>query len=486
MSTAFDREIDRAGTRSVKFDLVAPMFGVHDAIPMWVADADYAAPDFVLDAIRTRLSHPILGYSLHTATYKSAVRDWLRFRFRFSIDSDDSVLTAIGVVPALATCVRAFTVPGDSVALFSPVYYPFFNVVRANGRRVVDVPLVRRSDDHGDSRYEIDFDAFEAALIAERPRLLLLCHPHNPVGRVWTLAELRRIGDLCLQHSIVVVSDEIWAPLTLPVLADAFVEPASAPKRQFVPFACARDDGAFRHITVTCTSATKSFNLAALQDSAIIIENPVLRVRWLHEIDAQGIFSGNFAGPHATEACYSERGRAWLDAAVLHIAGNVQFARRAFAFGLEQADSASSRDTPSYPLGIRANQPEGTYLVWLDCRELLARLERCGYNGMSIAAAPAAAPATHSDALVDAFNKRVASHTPLDEGGPNMMQMPRSLLLDFFSERCGVCFDDGMWFGSAGNGFVRMNVATPRSTLQKALAKISAGVKALDASTAKQ
>jgi cystathionine beta-lyase len=284
---------------------------------------------------------------------------------------------------------------------------------------------------------------------------------------------------LCLAHAVVVVSDEIWAPLTMPVLADDFVSVAEAPRGQFVPFASAREDGAFRQITVTCTSATKSFNLAALQDSAIIIENPLLRARYSKEIDAQGIFSGNFAGPHATEACYSEQGRVWLDAAILHIAGNMQFLRRALAFGVERVNSATPDTAPTYPLGIRANRPEGTYLVWLDCRELLARVERSGYKGLPNESTAPAAPAVQSNPLVDAFNKRLVEHTPMSSDHAGMMQMPRSLLLDFFSERCGVCFDDGEWFGGDGKGFVRINVATQRATLERVLASITAGVNAL-------
>jgi bifunctional pyridoxal-dependent enzyme with beta-cystathionase and maltose regulon repressor activities len=200
-------------------------------------------------------------------------------------------------------------------------------------------------------------------------------------------------------------------------------------------------------------------------------------------MDAQGIFTGNFAGPLATEACYSEQGRVWLDAAVRHIAGNMQFLRRALAFGVERAAAATPDTAPTYPLGIRANRPEGTYLVWLDCRELLARIERAGYGGLPSDDAPAApcaaAAAVQSDPLVDAFNKRLVEHTPMCSENAGVMHMPRSRLLDFFSERCGVCFDDGEWFGAGGKGFVRINVATQRSTLERALAGITAGVSAL-------
>lgn len=465
----FETAIDRRGQNSVKLDFVEFKFGVpaEEAIALWVADEDWQTPDFVLDAIRNRLAHPCLGYTHRGFTYRSCVRNWLESRFAWRVASDAAIVTALGCVPALATCVRAFTEPSAGVVLFTPVYYPMHMVVINNGRRLLLQQLVRSDD----GVYSVDFAALERLLREEKPQMLLWCSPHNPIGRVWTEAELTRLGELCAAHGVVVVSDEIWANLAMPAVDD-FARPG-APRR-VTPLAAAAG-GRFRDIVVTCTSASKAFNMASVQEASVVIENDVLRQLYQQQITAQGQFGGNFAGAVATEAALSEQGREWLDSSIAHIAANMQFVRRALLYGVERVDTCAPADTPTFPYGVRPNRPEATYLMWLDCRDLDARLRRAGYRGLG---APAAAPAApETPAATTPFNQIVLQRTPSRptyerDGG-------RSLLLDFFSERAGVVLDDGLWFGDECHGFLRINVATQRHVLERAMRQIAAAVSSL-------
>jgi cystathionine beta-lyase len=423
----------------------------------------------VLEAIRDRiLKHPNLSYTHHGWTYRATLCRWLKSRFQWSVSSESAIVTTGGVVPALSTAVRALTTEKGAVVIFAPVYYPFFGVVANNERRLIVQELVVAAD----GTYAIDFEALEAVFEAESPQMLLLCSPHNPVGRLWTEADLTRLGELCLAHDVVVVSDEIWNNLALPLYTD-FAISDSTP-RKFFPFAAVAS-GKFRDVCVTATSASKAFGMAALQDSAIIIENPVLRDMFVAELTARGQFGGNFACACATEAALSDEGREWLDSSLVHIAQNVLLLRRALLFGLDRIDSALPTDVANFPYGIRPNRPEASYLVWLDCSELVARL-RLQDDDDAATTTQRPAPATSaSDKVTSKFNAVMRQRKPFQP--PPARDDCRSRLLDFFTRQTGVIVDDGIWFGESGKNHLRINVACARHVLLEALKRIDAALK---------
>jgi cystathionine beta-lyase len=459
----FETTVSRFNSVSVDFVGFKFAYGGDDAIAAWVADVAWACPPFVLEAIRDRiLKHPNLSYTHHGWTYRATLCRWLASRFQWTVSSESAIVTTSGVVPALSTAVCALTTEEGAVVIFAPVYYPFFGVVQNNKRRLIVQDLVVAAD----GTYSIDFEALEAVFEAQSPQMLLLCSPHNPVGRLWTEAELTRLGELCLAHDVAVVSDEIWNNLALPLYSD-FAITDSAP-RKFYPFAAVAG-GKFRDVCVTATSASKAFGMAALQDSAIIIENPVLRDMFVAELTARGQFGGNFACACATEAALTDDGREWLDSSLVHIAQNVLLLRRALLFGLDRIDSALPTDVPHYPYGIRANRPDASYLVWLDCSELVVRLRLQDDDQLP-------APATSaSDKLASRFNAVMRQRKPFQP--PPARDDCRSRLLDFFTQRTGVIVDDGIWFGESGKHHLRINVACARHVLLEALKRIDAALK---------
>jgi cystathionine beta-lyase len=333
----FDRIIERRRTDCLKYDCAALRGMPEDLLPMWVADMDFPSPEPVANALRRAADHGIFGYTVPGDAYYDAVRAWWRERHGYAIDARHVVVLP-GVVFALAQAVRAFTDPGDAVLIQRPVYYPFTEVIEDNGRKLVNSPLTLQDD----GRYHIDFDDFERKLTEHRPRMFILCSPHNPVGRVWTRDELERIGDLCLAHRCLVVSDEIHADFVYPG------EPPGA--RRHTVFSTIRET--FRENSLICTSPSKSFNLAGLQLANIVIEDPALRRRYREEVNASGYSQPNIMGAAACRAAYGEGGP-WFDALLSYLAGNL-------ALLLSRLDA----DIP----GVRLIEPEGTYLPWLDFR----------------------------------------------------------------------------------------------------------------------
>lgn len=341
----FDQELERRGTNSLKWEYFLESdaagrrlptdaaFGEDRMLPMWVADMDFPAPQPVVEAVLRRAAHPIYGYAMPDPDYYAAVSDWMRRRHGWTVDPDWIVVSP-GVVPALYMLVRAFCRPGDKVLIQPPVYPPFFSAVVHNDAVVAANPLV---NDGG--RYRMDFADLEAKLADPAVKLAILCSPHNPVGRVWTAEELRRFGELCLAHGVVVVADEIHCDLTLP-------------GHRFMPFASLGDDLA-QH-TVVCTAPSKTFNLAGLKTANLIVPNPELRQQVVHAYVRTGFFGANPIGLAAARAAYTE-GEAWLDQVLAYLDGN----RRALeAFVAERLPQ------------IRVTPLEGTYLAWLDCRGL--------------------------------------------------------------------------------------------------------------------
>ena len=332
----FDAVPDRRGTASLKWDSAVKRGRPEDVLPLWVADMDHATAPAVTSALLWRTRHGIFGYSEPDEAYRTALTGWFSRRYGWQVEAEWNTVTP-GVVPALALAVRALTAPGETVLIEEPVYYPFRQVVEDNGRSVVSVPLTRDAD----GVYRRDPAALEDALARTGARLLLLCNPHNPVGRVWSREELDELAEVTGRHGVVVVSDEIHADLALP-------------GRRTTPFASLGGEVAAR--TITCTSPSKAFNLAGLQVANILIADAGLRARFRAELNALGYSQPNALGLTACRAAY-ESGDAWLD----ELRGHIAEAREHVVARLARIP------------GIEATPTEGTYLLWLDCRGLLER-----------------------------------------------------------------------------------------------------------------
>lgn len=333
MASRFDEIIDRHDTNSVKWDFALERGKPADLLPMWVADMDFRAPQAVTDAIVAAAKFGVFGYSDTKDDYFNAIAAWMQRRFGWTVEKQWLVKTP-GVVNAFTMAVRAYSKPGDAVLIQPPVYPPMHAAAKSNDRRLVFNELVLR-----DGRYEIDFDDFERKIVSEQVRVFILCNPHNPVGRAWSRDDLLRMGDICVKHGVVVVSDEIHQDLILP-------------GHQHVVFASLKPE--FREITVTCTAPSKSFNVAGLHASNIFIEHSAMRGAFTQEMARAGVGGGNQLGLVACQAAY-EHGEEWLDELMQYIQGNVDVAREYLA---------------EHVPGVRLIEPEATYLFWLDFRAL--------------------------------------------------------------------------------------------------------------------
>ncbi len=325
----FDRIIDRRGTDCVKYDLVPELRLPEDTLPLWVADMDFPAPECVDKALHQMAEQGIYGYTFSGKCYHEAVMSWFRRRFDWEIQEDWLVETP-GVVFALCTAVRAFTKPGDGVAMFLPVYNHFFEAVEDNGRHVVACVLQNKG-----GRYEIDFEDLERKLDEEKPKLFLLCSPHNPVGRVWTEQELRTLGRLCFERNILVVADEIHCDF-------AFAG------HRHIPFQSLGE--VYARQSISCTAPSKTFNLAGLKTSNIVIPDAMLRNTFRKELERQGAGGVNLFGMAACRAVYEE-GESWLEELLSYLWGNYQKLTQFMAQELPE---------------IKVTELEGTYLAWLD------------------------------------------------------------------------------------------------------------------------
>ncbi len=329
----FDRVIDRRHTGSLKYDAAPGGGETEGVLPFWIADMDFRSPEPVIEAMQKRVAHGIFGYTGVGPDYYDAVAGW--FARRFGWETQREWLVSVpGVVFAISMAVRAFTQPGDPVLVQPPVYGHFFSPVLDNGRRIVESELRYR-----DGRYDIDFEDFEQKLTESGAKLFILCSPHNPVGRVWTKEELRRLGAICKAHGVTVLSDEIHCDFAFP----------GHPHTVFLQ-ACPE----MAEQTVVCTAPSKSFNLAGLNTSNIWIPSEELRSRFLKEVGATGVTFFNSLGPVACMAAYNE-GEAWLDACCAYMRENLAALRSFLAERLPQ---------------VRLVEPEGTYFAWLDCSGL--------------------------------------------------------------------------------------------------------------------
>lgn len=377
----FDREIPRTGTGALKYDGRQAYFGAADVLPLWVADMDFASPEAVTRALMARAAHPIYGYTMAPESAFDALIDWLKHRHGWEIQRDWIMLTP-GVVPSLNAVVMALTQPGEGVLVQPPVYFPFFSAATRTGRRLLQNPLQLQ-----DGRYTIDFEQLEAR--AAESRLLMLCSPHNPVGRVWRESELKQVLDIARRHDLTILSDEIHADLVYP-------------EYRHRPLATMTDDPAS---IVTAVAPSKTFNIPGLGLSALIVPDPARRAEISRIFDMVHMSAANPFSLVAFEAAYREGGP-WLDSLLAYLSATRD----------EVADYLL-RELPQ----IRLIQPEGSYLLWLDCRPL---------------------------GLSDAQLKHL------------MVQ------------QAGVGLSPGAAFGDGGQGFMRLNIGAPRRVVMTALHRI--------------
>lgn len=372
MKYDFDKTIDRRATNSYKWDS-AP----EGVLPMWVADMDFRTAPAIIDALQKRVAHGIFGYTRVPDAYYDAVTSWFSRRHGWDIDREWIIYTS-GVVPAVSAVIKALTVPGDKVIVQTPVYNCFFSSIRNNGCEIVSNPLRRTAD-----TYEMDFDALERCAADPRAKVMLLCNPHNPAGRVWTPDELTRLGNICLRNGVTVVADEIHCELVY----QGF---------KYTPFASLSD--AFLHRSVTCVSPSKAFNIAGLQIANIVAFDNDLRSRIDKAININEVCDVNPFGVAATIAAYNE-GEEWLNQLVDYLHGNY-----------EAMAEFCRRELSEFPI----TRLEGTYLVWKDCSSL----------GMP------------SDAL---------EHALLEDAR--------------------LWLNAGTMYGAEGEGYMRWNIACPRSVM---------------------
>lgn len=389
MQYDFDTPIDRTHTWSIKHDFKKENGKADDILPLWVADMDFRSPDSVVEALKKAVDHGIFGYSRADESYFDAVAAWYQKRHHLTLQPEWMTCTP-GIVFALSIAVRAFTQEGDAVLIQPPVYHPFSRAILRNKRTLVENPLVLK-----DGHYEMDLEDLEQKVLDEHIKLMILCNPHNPVGRVWTREELTALADICLRHHVYVISDEIHGD---------FVWQG----HEQTPYASISEEACLH--SMMCTAPSKTFNLAGMATSNLFIPDPEMRRKFRSELLDVGQENMNRLGLFACRAAY-EGGGEWLDQLIGYLAGNLALVR----------DFCKNR-VPQ----IQLIEPEGTYLAWLDCREL----------GMTD-----------------------------DE------------LMAFFSDDAKVWLDPGTHSGEQGSGFMRFNLGSSRSVIAQALDQIEAAWK---------
>lgn len=332
MEYDFSRPTERRGTDSYKWDSAPET----DIIPLWVADMDFETFPGITEALQRRVAHGIFGYTRVPEAYYEAVCNWFGKHHGWHINREDIIYTS-GVVPAVSAVIKALTLPGDQVIVQGPVYNCFFSSIRNNGCETVSNSLIYNKEE---LRYEIDFDDLERKLAHERARLMLICNPHNPGGRVWTRDELTRVAELCHKYGVRVVSDEIHCELTLY-------------DNEYVPFGSLPDE--LSRDSITCCSPSKAFNTAGLQIANIVCRDAEVRNRIDRAININEVCDVNPFGVIALQAAYSDEGYEWLTQLRAYISSNYDLLRERFA-----------RELPK----CKVMRMEGTYLAWIDCSEL--------------------------------------------------------------------------------------------------------------------
>jgi len=398
MKYDFDREYSRQNTNSIKWGTVGKLFGDDDVIPMWIADMDFPAARPIVEALKNRAGHEFYGYTSPGSSLIQSIVDRMERKFRWKIQPEWIVFTP-GVIPAISVAIRSLTRPGDGVILQEPVYYPFFPCVKQSGCHIITNELKL-----SEGRYDMDFADLESKFqsksdifaISSRTRTLILCNPHNPIGRLWSREELLRLGEIVIGHGGTVISDEIHCELLFKGYDHA-------------TFAAISPE--FEQNCVVCMAPSKTFNLAGLQASSIIIPNKKLRNNF-KDISQSIVHTPNLFGLAAMEAAY-RYGDEWLEELLNYLQANLEFTLNYFVDKIPK---------------IKVIQPQGTYLLWLDCRAL-------GQDDMT--------------------------------------------LRNFMRCKVKVGLDDGFLFGAGGSGFQRMNIACPRAVLEEALTRIERAVNSL-------
>ena len=388
----FDIVIDRRGTHAMKYDSLTELYGVDasEVTPMWIADMEFAVCPEIMGAITRRFANPVLGYSCPPEDYWSTVAGWLKRRHGWSVKTDSMAFVA-GVVRGIAFALNFFTRPGDKVVIQPPVYHPFRNVTEGNGRIVVENPLIPTADGSG---YEMDLEGLEEIFAREKPRMMILCNPHNPVGIQWSAETLAAVARMARRHGVIVISDEIHADLMLY-------------GTRHIPFASVSEDA--EAVSITFGAPSKTFNIPGLGSSWMIIPNEELRRDFFHWMEVNEFSSPLFTATEATEAAY-KYGEAWLEELIPYLEGNIEATERYLA---EHADR------------IRVIRPQASFLIWLDCRAL---------------------------------------------------GLDQEEIEQFFIHKAHLALNSGAMFGSQGRGFMRLNIALPRTQLLKALEQLANAV----------
>ena len=379
MNYNFDEIINRKGTNSVKWDAVEGRWGRNDLIPMWVADMDFRTAPFVIDALKKRLEHEVLGYTFACKEWAESIINWLKERHGWTI-SEDMLTFTPGIVRGLAFALQCFTAPGDKVMVMPPVYHPFFLVTENENRKVVFCPLILK-----DGQYQIDFEQFEKQI--KGCKVFILCNPHNPGGRVWNMKELKRIASICAQNNVLVFSDEIHADLTFPPY-------------QHIPFATVSKEAADNSLVFM--SPSKAFNMAGLASSFCIIKNEFLREKFKKFTEGSDLTEGHVFAFRSVEAAYTY-GEEWLSQVLEYLQKNIIYTAHYLKEKMPR---------------IKAIIPQASFLIFLDCRELC---------------------------------------------------LSQKDLVEFFVDKAHLALNDGSMFGKEGEGFMRMNIACPQATLDRAL-----------------
>ena len=327
----FDEPDKREGTDCIKYDRREEIFGIKNVIPMWVADMDFNTPDFVVESLQKRLKHEIFGYSFRPDEYYVSIINWLKSRHNWNVEKD-WISFCPCIVPALNFCTLAYTQPGDSIIVQPPVYFPFFSAAESHGRKLIYNRLIE-----SEGKFVMDYNSLVAGIDA-KTRMIFISNHHNPVGRVWTPEELNNLADICLNNNILIISDEIHCDLALPGFTHT-------------PIASLSEKIAAK--TVTLIAPSKTFNLAGLSTSSVIIPDPSLRKSFNRIVENLHIVNGNIFGTIASISAYTN-GHKWLEALLDYIDHNVEFVM----------DYCRKMIPEIIPV-----QPEATYMIWLDCRK---------------------------------------------------------------------------------------------------------------------
>ncbi|MEG2289054.1 MAG: MalY/PatB family protein [Clostridium sp.] len=332
MKYNFDEKVNRINSDSLKWGLIERTHGDSEILPLWVADMDFKVPEEIAMAITNRLQHPVFGYSRIQPSYYKAAMDWFEKRFDWNVEKN-WIKFAEGVVPGLNSLVAAFTQPGDEVIIQTPVYHPFYKIIKNKGCQVVENPLICN-----DGRYEMDFENLEK-VITKKSKMMIICSPHNPVGRVWTKEELIKVGEICIKNNILIVVDEIHADIVF------------KPNTHTV-FAKISEE--FAQHSIICTAPNKTFNIAGFKTANIIIKNEKLRDKYVIQMDRDCVEGPTILGAIAQEAAYS-KGEEWYQEMMEYVESNIDYT-------IEFIEKRIPK--------IKIQRPEGTYLLWLDCTDL--------------------------------------------------------------------------------------------------------------------